>query len=143
VEDVRPFIDRSTIYICPIRSGSGIKNRLLEAMAMRKPIVAFAKSCEALNVNCMENILLANNPQEFTKGIITLLKNPVLREKIADNARQLVEKEYSWERTIRVIEESYKDAIKKKKGNYIENVKEIINPQDRTRKHDGSLISMK
>lgn len=115
VEDIRPFIDRSTIYVCPIRSGSGIKNRLLEAMAMRKPIIAFAKSCEALNVTHMENILLVDNPQEFTKGIITLLEDQELRERIACNARELVEKEYSWEKTIGIIEEAYKEAVRKKK----------------------------
>lgn len=116
VEDIRPFIDKSTIYVCPIRSGSGIKNRLLEAMAMSKPIVAFAKSCEALNVTHMKDIWLANNPQEFTRGILTLLDDQALREEIAYNARQLVEREYSWGRSINIIEKSYEEAIRKKKS---------------------------
>ena len=116
VEDIRPFIDRSTVYVCPIRSGSGIKNRLLEAMAMGKPIVAFTISCKALNVTHMENIFLADNCQEFTKGIITLLSNQRLREKMADNARQLVEKEYSWEKTVSIIKGAYEEAIRKKQN---------------------------
>ncbi len=118
VEDIRPYIDKSTVYICPIRSGSGIKNRLLEAMAMRKPIVAFAKSCEALkNVSHMDNIWLAKTPDEFADGVTRLLKDEGLRESMSHNARQLVVREYSWEKTINIIEEAYGDAIRKKTGN--------------------------
>jgi len=114
VEDIRQYIDKSTVYICPIRSGSGIKNRLLEAMAMKKPIVAFRRSCEALNVSHRENILIANDQEEFANGIIELLHDKELRNYIAMNAMKLIEREYSWDYTIQIIENSYFDAIKKK-----------------------------
>lgn len=114
VDDVRPYIDKSTLYICPIRSGSGIKNRLLEAMAMQKPIVALSKSCEAIEVSHMKDIYLAKNPDEFTDGIIRLFKDNKLREILAVNARELVKKKYSWEGTINVIEKAYNEAIVRK-----------------------------
>jgi sugar transferase (PEP-CTERM/EpsH1 system associated) len=115
VEDIRPYIDKSSIYICPIRSGSGIKNRLLEAMAMEKPIVAFRRSCEALKVTHNDHLLIVDTPKEFINGIIKLFEDEKLRRLLSQNARLLVEKEYSWEKTINIIENAYQDAISRKR----------------------------
>jgi sugar transferase (PEP-CTERM/EpsH1 system associated) len=113
VEDLRPYIDKSTIYICPMRAGAGIKNRLLEAMAMEKPIIATRKSCETIDAIHMEHIYIADSPSEFVDGIIRLLKNNDLRNKLATNARDLARENYSWQKTISIYEKCYLEAIDK------------------------------
>lgn len=113
VEDIRPYIDMCTLYICPVRSGSGIKNRLLEAMAMEKPIVALRNNCDAIHVEHMKDIYIADSTDDFLTGIMTLLNDKSLRQYLCENARKRVVKEYSWERTVSRFEKCYQEAIKK------------------------------
>jgi sugar transferase (PEP-CTERM/EpsH1 system associated) len=114
VEDIRSYVYRSAVYICPIRFGTGIKNKILEAMAMGIPVVATSKSIDGIEVTPGENILVADDPVEFGEKTLRLLKDKELRVKIAKDARKLVEKKYSWERAVEEFEEVYRRAISKK-----------------------------
>lgn len=96
VEDIRPFFEKAAVYICPLRYGTGIKNKILEAWAMGKAIVATSVSTEGLEAVDNENILIANNPNQFANCIIGLLKDTELRKKIGQKSRELVEHKYTW-----------------------------------------------
>lgn len=64
---------------------------------MNKAIVSTSRGVEAINVSDGENILIADNPQDFSDRVLELLSNEVLRKKIGNNARKLMLTEYSWE----------------------------------------------
>lgn len=96
VDDIRPWIEKSTICITPMRIGSGIKNKILEAMAMNKAVVSTKLGCSGINVKDGENILLADGVYEFAKAVVKLLKNKKLRNKISINGRLLVEQQHNW-----------------------------------------------
>jgi sugar transferase (PEP-CTERM/EpsH1 system associated) len=96
VDDIRPWIEKGTICITPMRIGSGIKNKILEAMAMSKPVVSTKLGSGGINVKDGDNILLANNAYEFAKTVVKLLKNKKLRNKISINGRLLVEQQHNW-----------------------------------------------
>ncbi len=114
VEDIRPYIWRTTVNICPMRIGSGIKNKILEAMAMEKSTVTTSIGVEGIpDVTDGENILVADTPEEFAKKTILLLKDEILRKKIGKNGREFVMKNYTWEKVAKKFEEVYKEAILK------------------------------
>ncbi len=97
VDDVRPLIVSSRISLVPILQGGGTRLKILEAMALRTPVVATSKGVEGLDVVDGEHLLIADTPQEFANAVIHLLEDSVLHHRLADNAFQLVSDKYDWE----------------------------------------------
>lgn len=96
VEDIRPLVARSSISVVPIISGGGTRLKILEAMALHTPVVTTRKGSEGLDVIHGSDILIANTPDEFAENIIKLLKESEMRQRLANNAYQLVRDKYDW-----------------------------------------------
>jgi len=96
VEDVRLYIAKSHIYIVPLRYGSGIRLKIMEAMAMGKPIVSTKKGAEGLNLhNC--GLIIADRPDDFAKAIVKLSKDDNLREKFGRINIKYAQEHFDWE----------------------------------------------
>jgi len=96
VEDIRPYMAKATINICPMRSGSGIKNKILEALAMEKAVVATSLACDGIEVEDRKHLVVADSAGSFAKGVVDLLKNQKLRKSLGQKGRELVTQKYSW-----------------------------------------------
>jgi glycosyltransferase involved in cell wall biosynthesis len=96
VDDVRPLIAQSYISLAPIRFGGGTRLKILEAMALRTPVVATSKGAEGLDVEHNEHLLIADTPQAHAEAILRLLQEPGLRQRLADKAYQLIRQKYDW-----------------------------------------------
>lgn len=97
VDDVRPYIWNSQVYIVPLRFGGGTRLKILEAFAMRKPVVSTSLGCEGIACRHEQELLIADTPAEFANAVIRLLRDPLLRQTLCDHAKQLVEKTYGWQ----------------------------------------------
>jgi len=98
VDDVRPFIMKANVVVVPMRMGSGMKNKILEAMALQKPVVCTSLAIEALDNKCKNVVFIGNTPEEFADKTIMLLKNERERKEVGFKARKVVEEVYSWKR---------------------------------------------
>ncbi len=116
VEDIRSFVMRASVVVVPMRMGSGIKNKILEAMAMGKPVVANNNGVEALDEETKNCILLGDTPQQIAKIIIKLLDNEELRKDLGERARMCVLKNFQWIYAAWEYLELYRELINK--GNY-------------------------
>ncbi len=96
VDDVRPFIEAATVYVCPIRDGGGTKLKILDALAMAKAMVAHPIACEGINVTHDENVLLAEGESSFIEHIEHLLCAEEKREALGRAARKLMEESYGY-----------------------------------------------
>lgn len=96
VEKIQDEYKKADIMISPLRLGGGTNFKILEAMACGLPVVSLPERVEGLDVANNVNILIAKNAKEFKEEIERLLGDSKLREKIAKNARSLIEAEYSW-----------------------------------------------
>lgn len=96
VDDVRPYIDKAHVYLCPMRDGGGTRLKILDALSMAKPIVATTMAYEGIHVTKDENALFADTPEEFVKQIGRLLENKDLCQQIGSNGRQFVIDNFSW-----------------------------------------------
>ena len=96
VDDVRPLVGGAAVCIVPIRQGSGTRLKILEAMALGTPVVATSKGAEGLDIRDGEHILLADDSAAFAERVLQLLGDPALRQRLAANARRLVEERYDW-----------------------------------------------
>lgn len=106
--DLRTAVCSAGIYVCAIRHGTGLKSKMLEAMAMQMPIVGYHPG-STVGIECVygEHLLAATTPQEFAGHVLHLLKNPRKAEEMAKAARKLVCEKYSWESRARAYEELY------------------------------------
>jgi glycosyltransferase involved in cell wall biosynthesis len=104
VDDVRPYLDRASVFICPMRKGAGIKNKLLQAWSMAKAVVATSVATGGLAAVHEENVLIADDSQSFANEIIRILQSPQMRKTIGINGRHTVVRYYTWERQVQQLE---------------------------------------
>lgn len=114
VEDIRTYVDEALVYVSPLIAGAGIKNKILEAWAMSKPVVATSISCAGIDTVDGENILVADDPYMFAEKIKILLSDPKLRNKIALGGRHTAEKFYSWDKRAGMMVEIFGKVINDK-----------------------------
>ena len=98
VEDMRPVVGGSTICVVPIRQGSGTRLKILEAMALGTPVISTTKGAEGIEARHGEHLLLADDAASFAAGTLRLVRDAALRQRLAANARRLVEEHYDWSR---------------------------------------------
>ena len=96
VDDIRPLFDEAEIFICPMRDGGGTRLKILDAMAMEKPMVSTRLGCEGIAVEEGRHALLADDPTTFASGIVRLAVDAELRQRMAEEARRFVEAKFSW-----------------------------------------------
>jgi len=111
VEDIKPYIARSSVYIAPLWLGTGMRVKILEAWAMAKPVVTTSIGSQGIDCTPGEDILIADDPQEFAAQTVRLLRDKALREKLGKNGRKQVEAKYDWRIIIRQVEEMYNEVL--------------------------------
>jgi sugar transferase (PEP-CTERM/EpsH1 system associated) len=107
VEDVCPFYQRSTVSVVPLRAGSGTRLKILEAMALGRPVVSTSIGCEGLDVSDGQHLLVADTPEEFAEKTRRLLTEPALRRTIKEKARELVTERFDWNAIARDLMDVY------------------------------------
>lgn len=98
VDSIAAYLHQATVCVIPMRTGYGIKNKTLEAMAAGTPIVASDRGLEGLAVDTPLCALRANAVSEYVAAISRLFEDAELRSQMSQNARSLVETHYTWER---------------------------------------------
>lgn len=96
VEDIRESYLSAKIFIAPMMIGTGLQNKLLEAMAMGLPCITSALANNALLAESEMEILIANDAKTFAVQINRLIKDPVLYKKISEAGQKFVKENYQW-----------------------------------------------
>jgi sugar transferase (PEP-CTERM/EpsH1 system associated) len=104
VPDVRPYLANAAVAVAPLVVARGIQNKILEAMAMGKPVVATRAALRGVDAPEGEGILGAATPEEFAAQVTKLLRDPRLGEEIGSRGRRLVERRYVWDEQLAHLE---------------------------------------
>ncbi len=96
VDDMRPYLWNSAVFVCPMRTGSGIKNKILAAMAADLPVVASRLGIAGVDLVDGEDCLIREDPSEFASALVELINNRELRQRLITNARNKAKSNYSW-----------------------------------------------
>lgn len=110
VEDVMEYILNSDICIAPLRYGSGTRFKILEYMAMGKPVISTSKGAEGIEYSQNENIIIQDDIDAFSGDIMMILNNKQLRDHLGRNAIELVKQKYDWNiyrKTLHSVYETY------------------------------------
>lgn len=103
VVDVRPYLQYATLVVAPLRVARGIQNKILEAMAMSRPVVASLSCAKAINTDLHE-LISASGATGFFNAINTLLATPHDAEKLGQSARKFVIDSYGWTANLSAID---------------------------------------
>jgi glycosyltransferase involved in cell wall biosynthesis len=94
VEDVEPYFQHSRVMVVPIRSGSGMRVKILDGLARGVPIVTTSIGCEGIDIEDGTHILVADEPADLASQVIRLLTDDALARSIAVAGRRLVLQSY-------------------------------------------------
>ncbi|MDP1623991.1 MAG: glycosyltransferase [Bacteroidales bacterium] len=97
VSDIRESYSLARVFIAPMQIGTGLQNKLLEAMAMRIPCITSPLAFQALNARDGIDILVAQTPEDYASKIMMLLNNPEKANEIAQNGYEFVHRNFNWE----------------------------------------------
>ena len=95
VQSAKEFYLSKKIMIVPILSGSGMRIKIIEGMALGKVIISTTIGAEGIHCTSGKNIIIADSPKDFSEAINTCLRNPEFCEEIGKNAKALIKDEYS------------------------------------------------
>jgi glycosyltransferase involved in cell wall biosynthesis len=108
VDNAHQFMQSWAVMIVPLLSGSGMRVKIIEAMACGKAVIATTIGAEGINCKDKLNILIADNPEQFMAAMEYCLSDKAKVDKIGENARSLVENEYDNGRIVSNLLEFYK-----------------------------------
>jgi glycosyltransferase involved in cell wall biosynthesis len=100
VEDLRPYLAGASAFVCPMRMGSGIKNKLLEAMSMKVPIVGSPLAAAGISHLPADLMVTSHEPADFANEVCDLIFDADRRASIGELSRAFIKRHYSWERTV-------------------------------------------
>ena len=103
VEDARPHIGGAAVYVAPLRMGGGTRFKLLEAMALKRPIVSTAIGAEGFAVQNGREALIADSARDFADAVVTLLRDEPKRVALGEAGYEFV-KGYDWGRIVPKVE---------------------------------------
>jgi glycosyltransferase involved in cell wall biosynthesis len=96
VDDTRPYLQSSAMFVCPLRSGSGTRFKLLEALACGCPVVSTTVGAEGLDAVDGQHMLLRDTPQAFADAILQILADPALGAQIGRQGCEWVMQKHAW-----------------------------------------------
>ena len=110
VPDVRPFLRRARVALCPVRVRAGIQFKILEAMALGVPVIATRICCPGLDVEPGKHLLVADTAEEFVSAVGQILDNCSLRDGLVHAGREYVETHHDWDLSVVELVKIYNEA---------------------------------
>ena len=111
VPDTREYFARAAAAVVPLRMGSGTRLKVLEGLAMGKPLVSTSVGCEGIHVRDGEHLLIADEPQALADAVLRVLSDAALAASLARQGRALVEREYGWAAITAHLEAFYAQVL--------------------------------
>jgi sugar transferase (PEP-CTERM/EpsH1 system associated) len=105
VPDTRPYYEESSVAIAPLRIARGVQNKVLQAMALGRPVVATSRACVGIEAEADRDLLVADDPAEFARRVVGLLRDRELSRRIGSAGRAYVEARHSWRASLEKLDE--------------------------------------
>jgi sugar transferase (PEP-CTERM/EpsH1 system associated) len=104
VPDVRPYLQHAAVVVAPLRLARGIQNKILEAMAMGRPVVASRECAEAIEARRGTELVHAPDAEAFAREVDALLSNPARAAALGAAGRRRVQQDYTWDAHLAAID---------------------------------------
>ena len=111
VDDLRPYRNLASMLVSPVRLGSGMRTKVLEAMASGLPVVSTSLGMQGIEAQNGVNCLIADTAEQFERSVDWLLTDPALGKSMAEKAKELIETKYTLESGLRHFEKILKSVV--------------------------------
>jgi polysaccharide biosynthesis protein PslH len=111
VEDVRPYLQHACVVVAPLRVGRGVPNKVLEGMAMERPVVTTRVSAQSIQAHEGLDLLCADTPAETIAAIGSLLNDAARAQRIGAAGRHYVLRDHSWARHMETLDQHIADMV--------------------------------
>lgn len=111
VPDVRPFVHKAAVVVVPMRMGGGTRLKVLEGLAMEKPMVSTTLGCEGIDVQHEQHLLIADEPPAFAAAVLRLMDDQASGVELARRGYALVQERYRWETITDRLEQLYEELV--------------------------------
>lgn len=114
LEDLRPVLQRAALVAVPVLSGSGMRVRILEALARGLPVVTTTIGAEGIEARPGEELLIGDTEEEFAAAIVRLMEDPEFARRLSQIGRRLAVTRYDWKVVLRGLEAAYDAALRRR-----------------------------
>lgn len=104
VDEVVPYYSRAKVFLAPLQIGTGLQNKLLEAMAMKIPVITSALCNKGIKAEDKVHLLIGDKPEDYIYHVKTLLLNDKFRYEMAENAFEFVKSKFVWDKSNEQLE---------------------------------------
>jgi polysaccharide biosynthesis protein PslH len=111
VADLRPYVERAQVAVCPLPYAVGIQNKILEAMALGTPVVASSHAAGGLVTTVEQQILIADQPADFAASVLRLLDDAAQWTRLSQNGLDYIATYHNWAQIERQLTEIYKNVL--------------------------------
>lgn len=116
VPDIRPYLAGAAAVIAPIRMGGGTRLKVLEALAMARPLIATPLACEGIDVVPGCHAAIADGPEQFAEAVLDVLSDRQRAEALGRAGRRLVEAHYGWQSSLAKLEDLHDRVLAYRRG---------------------------
>ncbi|HET8728054.1 MAG TPA: TIGR03087 family PEP-CTERM/XrtA system glycosyltransferase [Alphaproteobacteria bacterium] len=110
VPDTRPYLAHAAVVVAPLRIARGVQNKVLEGMAMARPVVASGNAVQGIEMRSEDHALVAEDGATFAEAVVRLLDDPAFAEALGRRARDWILGEYQWARNLRLLDRLIEDG---------------------------------
>lgn len=111
VDDIRPFLWKSTVAVVPLIYGAGIQNKILEAMATSTPVVTTSKALASLGAERDVEVLVGDTADDFAAKVLELIDSPTLQNSVGGAGLRYVQREHNWKNSVSKLIEIYQASV--------------------------------
>lgn len=107
VKELRGYLEKASIFVVPLRSGSGVRMKILTSLASGLPVVSTTIGAEGIEAKSGKEILIADSPKEFARASVRILKDRKLAGKLSQNGIKFIKKHYNQNQAQKVLDKIY------------------------------------
>ena len=107
VPDLQPYLEAADVMVVPVRSGGGMRVRILEGLAWGIPMVTTTIGLEGIKAVPGRDILVADDDMGFAQAVCSLLASEALRSRMSENGLQLAKHRYDWQVVLSELDRVY------------------------------------
>lgn len=108
VPELEPYLQKAALVVVPVRAGSGMRVRILEAFAQAMPVITTTIGLEGICARNGEEVLVADTVEEFASATVRVLQDPELQNKLSEKGRNLAISVYDWRSALSKLDQIFK-----------------------------------
>ena len=120
VDDIWEYVHAVDVFVFPLWTGAGLKNKILEAMYASRPVVTTPIGNEGIEAISGKDLIICENSEDFIKEVQLLLNSPDIRSRMGSSAHTFVEEKFSWKRILKTYEKLIVENIAPSEQNFPE-----------------------